>query len=107
MRALDPVGSAQLMKRVVKLFLQTADLYLHRIEQAMQAGDVQQLRQAAHTLKSGAVNVGAEILADLYRQLEQFGREQQLEAARELLPNIQREQRRAVARMRQIVQEAA
>jgi CheY-like chemotaxis protein len=107
MRVLDPSGTTELMKRIVMLFLQTADQHFDRIEQAMQAGDVLQLKQAAHTLKSGAANVGAEILAELYRQLEQCGRQQQLEAARELMPIIQREHQRALARMREIVQEAA
>jgi two-component system sensor histidine kinase/response regulator len=107
MRAMDPNGSAELMKRVVTLYLQSAELHLERIVNALREGNSQQLRQAAHTLKSSAHNVGAEILAGLFQQLEQLGREQSIEAARALLPSIQLEQQRAVALMREILQEAA
>jgi signal transduction histidine kinase/CheY-like chemotaxis protein len=107
MRALDPAGGLGVMKRIVTLFLQSADQQLQRVEQAMQAGDMPQLKRTAHALKSGAGNVGAEQLAALYRQLERLAQEQQLAAARELLPSIQHEHQRAVARMREIVQEAA
>ena len=73
----------------------------------MLALDGGQLAAAAHALKSSTANVGAKALSDFYRQLEQLGREGRLADARVLLIQVRPEYQRAVARIYQILQEAA
>jgi signal transduction histidine kinase/CheY-like chemotaxis protein len=106
-RALDPSGGMALVKRILGLYLASADESVERVERALRERDAPLLGRAAHALKSSSSNVGAETLAALYRQLERLGREARLEEAAALLAPIKTEHARAVARMQQIIQEAA
>jgi two-component system sensor histidine kinase/response regulator len=106
-RELDPAGGTDLLKTILRIFIDSADESVSRVETAFLARDGQRLAAAAHALKSSAANVGAKILSDFYRQLEQLGREGRLAEAGELLIQIRPEHQRAVARMYEILQEAA
>ena len=48
---------------------------------AVAAGQQEDFRRAAHSVKSNAATFGANGLSDLARELERMGRENQLEAA--------------------------
>ncbi len=106
-RALDPTGGMDLVKSIFRMFLQSADESLRRVEGAILERDGAQLSRAAHALKSSTNNAGAENLSGLYRQLERLGREDRIDEARSLLALIRREHERAVSRMREILLEAA
>jgi CheY-like chemotaxis protein/HPt (histidine-containing phosphotransfer) domain-containing protein len=102
------VASGQdLVTNVLLMFTQTAENGAKRIEAAIGEGDAELLSRAAHGLKSSAANVGAEMLSDLYRQLELLGRAGHLEAARALFGSVATEQTRVIARMHEILREAA
>jgi signal transduction histidine kinase/CheY-like chemotaxis protein/HPt (histidine-containing phosphotransfer) domain-containing protein len=106
-RALDPSGGMDLVQKILRLFLQSADESLQRIERAIVDGDGRRLCQSAHTLKSSAANVGAETLSGIYRKLEFLGRENRFDEARALLAQVRQEHDRAVSHIREILQEAA
>jgi HPt (histidine-containing phosphotransfer) domain-containing protein len=106
-RELDPSGGMDLVKTILRIFIESAGDYVARVENAILAHDGGQLAAAAHALKSSTANVGAKTLSDFYRQLEQLGREGRLADARELLIQVRPEHQRAVARMYEILQEAA
>jgi two-component system sensor histidine kinase/response regulator len=106
-RELDPSGGMDLVKTILRIFIESAGDYVARVENAILARDGGQLAAAAHALKSSTANVGAKTLSDFYRQLEQLGREGRLADARELLIQVRPEHQRAVARMYEILQEAA
>jgi two-component system, sensor histidine kinase and response regulator len=106
-RELDPVGGMDLVKTILRIFIESAGESVSRVENAILARDGGQLAAAAHALKSSTANVGAKILSEFYRQLEQLGREGRLADARELLIQVRPEHQRAVARMYEILQEAA
>ena len=98
-RALDPTGGMDLVKSIFRMFLQSADESLRRVEGAILERDGAQLSRAAHALKSSTNNAGAENLSGLYRQLERLGREDRIDEARSLLALIRREHERAVSRI--------
>jgi two-component system sensor histidine kinase/response regulator len=106
-RELDPAGGMELVKTILRIFIESAGESMTRVENAILALDGEQLAAAAHALKSSTANVGAKTLSDFYRQLEQLGREGRLADARELLIQLRPEHQRAVARMYEILQEAA
>jgi two-component system, sensor histidine kinase and response regulator len=106
-RELDPAGGMDLVKTILRIFIESAGESVARVENAILARDGGQLAAAAHALKSSTANVGAKTLSEFYRQLEQLGREGRLADARELLIQVRPEHQRAVARMYEILQEAA
>jgi two-component system sensor histidine kinase/response regulator len=106
-RELDPAGGMDLVKTILRIFIESAGESVTRIENAIVARDAGQLAAAAHALKSSTANVGAKTLSEFYRRLEQLGREGRLTDARELLIQVRPEHQRAVARMYEILQEAA
>jgi two-component system sensor histidine kinase/response regulator len=105
-RELDPSGSMNLAKEIVRTFLESAPQRVAHIEQAIVSGDSEILGQAAHALKSSSANVGAETLSGLYQQLEKYGRECRIDEARALLDQIRKEHERAVCDMQEILTEA-
>ena len=106
-RELDPAGGMDLVKTVLRIFIESAGESVTRVENAILASDGAQLAAAAHALKSSTANVGAKTLSEFYRRLELLGREGRLADARELLIQVRPEHQRAVARMYEILQEAA
>jgi two-component system, sensor histidine kinase and response regulator len=106
-RELDPTGGMDLVKTIMRIFIESAGQSVTRVENAILALDGGQLAAAAHALKSSTANVGAKTLSEFYRRLEQLGREGRLADARELLIQVRPEHQRAVARMYEILQEAA
>ena len=106
-RDLDPDGGMDLVKTILRIFIESAGESVTRVENAILARDGGQLAAAAHALKSSTANVGAKTLSEFYRQLELLGREGRLADARELLIQVRPEHQRAVARMYEILQEAA
>jgi two-component system, sensor histidine kinase and response regulator len=106
-RELDPAGGMDLVKTIMRIFIESAGESLTRVENAILAHDGEQLAAAAHALKSSTANVGAKTLSEFYRRLELLGREGRLADARELLIQVRPEHQRAVERMYAILQEAA
>ncbi len=104
---LDDSATLDLLTQVVMLFLDTAETNLARVAAGIADGDAAALSQAAHFLKSSAANLGAEALAECYRQLEKCGREGRLGDAAQLLEQTRREQQRALAELRELVKETA
>jgi signal transduction histidine kinase/DNA-binding response OmpR family regulator/HPt (histidine-containing phosphotransfer) domain-containing protein len=99
-RALQQPGSPDLLAKVIALYLDSTARLTEQIRTALEAGDADGLRLAAHALKSSSGNVGATVLADIAMQLETYGREQQLGAARPLVTQMAEEQQRVVDALR-------
>ncbi len=105
LRELDPEGGMGLAHEIMHTFLKSAQQRVDHIELAIASGDSKMLGQAAHALKSGTANVGAETLSGLYKQLEKLGREQRIDEARDLLDEVRLEHQRAVSDMQAILLE--
>ena len=107
LRELDEAGGTDLAREIFSSFLETADHGLAQVQAAIQTGDAKGLGQAAHALKSSTANVGAQTLSGCYRELERLGRESRIEEARALLAQTQREHRRAVAQLNELLMDFA
>lgn len=91
LRQLDPQGGTGFLERLIAIYLLSAPESLIQIENAIKTVDCLALIKVAHTFKSSAANVGAETLADICRQLEAYGENDQMDEASKLLATIQRE----------------
>ena len=67
--------------------------------QAFEQNQIEDLRRAAHTLKSNAKNFGATALAELCQELENRAKDGELEGAEELLAQIGTEYETAKAEL--------
>jgi HPt (histidine-containing phosphotransfer) domain-containing protein len=88
------------MVKLVDTFLREAPALLETLRGALEAADAQQLRRAAHTLKSNRRAFGATRLAELYRELEVMAKAGTLMAAAELLPRMDEEYARVAGALR-------
>ena len=104
-RELDPAGGMGLIKRIMQVFLDTSGDMLRQIDQAVAAGDADQLRRGAHTLKSSAANVGAQTLSGLFQQLEAMGRAGNTAAAHSLLQEMRPAYARVVRDIQQLLEQ--
>ena len=108
LRDLDENGSLGLAREVFSAFLETAGQQgVAQVQAAIHAGDAAALRQAAHALKSGAANVGAQILSGCYFELEKLGRDGHLGEAAAMLPRLLHEHRRALAQLQELLMDFA
>jgi len=80
-----------LLPTLVKSFVDDGARLLKEANQALQQKNAQDLRRAAHTLKSNGATFGATMLSSVAKQLEQLGREGQFEGAAELIEKAERE----------------
>jgi signal transduction histidine kinase/CheY-like chemotaxis protein/HPt (histidine-containing phosphotransfer) domain-containing protein len=107
LRDIGSRAGKDLVKSLLQRFLETADEPVTQIERGLDAGDTASVTRTAHALKSSTANLGADVLSGCYRQLEHLTREGRIDSARALVANLRREHHRAMARVREILQEAA
>jgi len=72
-------------------FLNDSEERLRMLQETCAAGEAESLRQAAHSFKGSCSNMGAVLLADLCRQLEELAGGERLEGAPALIERIERE----------------
>jgi signal transduction histidine kinase/CheY-like chemotaxis protein len=81
LRALQRPGRPDVLTRVIDVFMLDAPRLLAAMHDAVETGDIEALRHAAHTLKSTSANVGATALTAICRDIEQFARAADVPAA--------------------------
>lgn len=79
-RALQRPGKPDLLARVVGLFESESPKLLQAMQDGLESGDCEMIRNAAHTLKSSSAYVGARDLSDGCRELEKVARDGNLPA---------------------------
>jgi len=107
LRDIGTKAGTDLVTTLLNGFVTDSDQCVAQIENALGAEDGAQLARLAHALKSRTANLGAEVLSDLYRQLENLGREGRLEEARTLVQPLKSAHARVLARARELLAEAA
>ena len=75
LRALEEDGALGLFDEIVELFLMDTPTRLQDLAAASEAGDMKGVEAAAHSLKGSCGNLGATVLVDLFRRIEQLSRE--------------------------------
>jgi HPt (histidine-containing phosphotransfer) domain-containing protein len=89
------------------MFLDSTPKAIAQLRRAIDAGDSKAVGRVAHTLKSSAANVGAESLSLGMRELEKLGREARIDDARALSDVVIAEHDRAMAALREVLEEVA
>ena len=107
LRELDPSGSLGLARQIIRVYLESSDKGIGQIEQAIEKGDSEALRSAAHSLKSSSANVGAATLSGLFKQLEEMGKNARLDEARPVYARMWQEYGRAANALQALLEEDA
>lgn len=75
---LKQMSGAEFLNELIDTFLDDAPKLLEEMKTALETGNADSFRRAAHSLKSNAATFGAGQLADLAKQMELLGRENRL-----------------------------
>ncbi len=75
---LKQMAGADFIGELIATFLEDSPQLIAQLRAALQAGDAETFRRAAHSLKSNAATFGASDLSALAKELEMLGRENKL-----------------------------
>lgn len=76
--ALKEMSGGDFIWELVDAFLEDAPQLIHGMKTALEVGDAESFRRAAHSLKSNSATFGANKLSALAKELEMIGRENRL-----------------------------
>lgn len=82
-------GGDKLASQMVRLFLKNSGTRMDQIRTGVGAGDLEEAERGAHSLKSSAANIGAELLRTLATRMESAALEGNADDARSLLPELE------------------
>jgi HPt (histidine-containing phosphotransfer) domain-containing protein len=91
LRVLQQEGEPDLVGELITVYLSEAAKSIDDLGKFLQAEDAQGIYNMAHKLKSSSANLGATNFASLLKQAESMGRQNQIEDAARLFPEICRE----------------
>lgn len=103
-RQMDPEGGTGFLRKLIAIYLSSAPDFEAQIEVAIAAADNGALMKAAHTFKSSAANIGADLLADVCRQLEEYGDKNHACKAAKLLVKMKTESGRVTAALKELLE---
>lgn len=103
LRALDPGGGRQLLRRVFDTYLTTLGKLRRQLDDAQGRGEPAAMQLAVHTLKSSSANVGALSLSRLCTEAEQTMRDRGVDSAVGLLERLRVEADRVEAEVRRLL----
>ena len=104
LRALDPDGKAQLVKRVLATYQASLAKLVGQLQLARAEGAWDQVSRVAHTLKSSSASIGALALSGLCADIERLLRAGDSASALPLLEKFQAEVARVDAAVGQTLQ---
>jgi HPt (histidine-containing phosphotransfer) domain-containing protein len=90
---LRDLGGDEFLGEVIDAFLADAPELIATLRRSLGDGSGEELRRAAHTLKSNGATLGAGEFAELCRTLEQRAKAGELDGASELVDRIEQEYR--------------
>jgi CheY-like chemotaxis protein/HPt (histidine-containing phosphotransfer) domain-containing protein len=91
LKNLRDLGGEEFLGEVIDAFLADAPGLLATLRSSLADGNTDELRRAAHTLKSNGATLGAEGFAELCRTLEQRAKSGELDGAADLVARIEAE----------------
>jgi two-component system, sensor histidine kinase and response regulator len=89
--SLDPDGGNELLKHIISLYISNATNLIQSLELAWDAGEIDTIHSVSHTLKSSSNQVGAHILAELCREIENEARDHHYDVSGKALTRIKQE----------------
>jgi CheY-like chemotaxis protein/HPt (histidine-containing phosphotransfer) domain-containing protein len=93
LKNLRDLGGEDFLREVIDAFLADAPALIATLRSSLDERGAEELRRAAHTLKSNGATLGAEGFAELCRTLEQRAKSGELDGASELVDRIEQEYR--------------
>lgn len=72
-RMKSDLGGGDILSDLIDIFLEEAPKHLETMERALEEDEPDDLRIAAHTMKSSAAQLGARSLSELAKELEAIG----------------------------------
>jgi CheY-like chemotaxis protein/HPt (histidine-containing phosphotransfer) domain-containing protein len=103
LESLRDLGGVEFLNEVVDVFLADAPALITSLSGSLERADLEELRRAAHTLKSNGATLGASAFADVCATVEERAREGQLDGLADLVDAVEpayRELRKALASVR-------
>lgn len=94
------VGIEEVVDSTLAVYLSEAPEIIERIEGAVEAGDADEIRAAAHSLKSSSGNIRANRLSELMAELEHLGRDGKTVEAAQMIESAKAEHERVMAYLR-------
>jgi HPt (histidine-containing phosphotransfer) domain-containing protein len=91
LQQLQDLGGAEFIAEVVDVFLADAPTLITSLRNAVEGHDTEELRRAAHTLKSNGATLGAGGFAELCRTVEQHAKDGRLDGVSQLVDRIEHE----------------
>ena len=82
-------GGDKLVGQMVRLFIKNSGTRMDQIRSGVGKPDLQEAERGAHSLKSSAANIGAELVRTLATRVESATLDENLEGARALLPDLE------------------
>ncbi len=107
LRALPRSGPKDMLTHIGELYLLDSRRLIATIEQSLESGNGAELARAAHAWRSYNGNVGANVLAQLCRELEEEARAANFAAARATYAQIQALHSRVRAELQQEMRKSA
>jgi histidine phosphotransfer protein HptB len=86
---LKQMSGADFIGELVDTFLEDSPRLVAEMRSALQSGDADSFRRAAHSLKSNSATFGATGLSALAKEQEMLAREKKLDEAASLLPRVE------------------
>lgn len=86
---LKQMSGADFIDELVDTFLEDAPRLIAEMKSALQSGDADSFRRAAHSLKSNGATFGAAGLSALAKEQEMLAKEKRLDEAAALLPRVE------------------
>jgi HPt (histidine-containing phosphotransfer) domain-containing protein len=88
---LRDLGGDDFLREVIDAFLADAPGLVATLRRSLEEGSAEELRRAAHTLKSNGATLGAAGFAELCRDLEHRARAGELDGAGDLVERIEQD----------------
>ena len=96
------MGGSRLIGRLIDFFSSHAEPMLSKGVEAFDAGDLEGLRRAVHSVKSSAGNLGAREVQNLAEKIEQLAVEKKCDGIQPLLTGLQEAFARAKRRLEDV-----
>ncbi len=81
-------GDAEFIENVLLEYLEDATKHVEELRAALDAGDPESIRRAAHSVKGASANVGAIRVEQVAEELERKGREGDMSETDELIAEL-------------------
>jgi HPt (histidine-containing phosphotransfer) domain-containing protein len=96
-------GDLEFLEELLGDYFDDSPNQLSEMQRALNEGDAERFRRAAHSLKSNSANFGARKLADSCRELEEMGKSATLSGAGDVLARAKLEYEEAKNALKDVV----